>query len=74
MFDGLSGKSNFHQSCQIFLYTMYQNGGKYTKVPQITKGPYNVPNGRNTFQMAKEHTNLFHFKALPNLPKLGFWV
>jgi hypothetical protein len=27
------------QSCQIFLFTMYQNGGKYTKLPQIIKVP-----------------------------------
>jgi hypothetical protein len=30
----------------------------------------NVPNGRNKFQMAKENSNLFHSKALENLPKV----
>jgi hypothetical protein len=38
------------------------------------KWPKNVPNGRSIIQMAKEYTNLFHSKALQNLPKLEFLV
>jgi hypothetical protein len=41
--------------CQIFLVTIYQNGGKYTKLTQnyqtpieCTKWPYNIPNGQDT--------------------------
>jgi hypothetical protein len=30
-------KSDPKQGCQIFRDTMYQNGGKYTTLPQITK-------------------------------------
>jgi hypothetical protein len=59
------------QGCQMFLDTIYQNGGKYT-----TK----LPNGNKMyqiaeiylFQMTKEYTDLFHSKALQNLPKIGF--
>jgi hypothetical protein len=34
------------QGCQIFLGTKYQNGEKYTKLPQ------NIPNGHKIFAMA----------------------
>jgi hypothetical protein len=34
------------QGCQIFLGPKYQNGGKYTKLPQ------NIPNGHKLFPMA----------------------
>jgi hypothetical protein len=44
---------------------------KWWKRDQITT---KLPNGRNIFQMAKEYANLFHSKALQNLPKLGFLV
>jgi hypothetical protein len=54
------------QGCQIFLGTLYQNGGKYTKWPQnipndhkiyqmttkYTKWPQNIPNGHKVYQMA----------------------
>jgi hypothetical protein len=46
----------------------------YTKLPLNYQMAKNVPNGQNIFQMAKEYTNLFHSKALQNLPKLEFWV
>jgi hypothetical protein len=32
-----------------------------------------LPNEHKIYQMAIEYTNLFHSKALKNLPKLGFW-
>jgi hypothetical protein len=63
------------QGCQIFLDTIYQNVGKYTKLLQnyqITikckKCPWHIPNGH------KKYTNIFHSKALQNLPKFGFLV
>jgi hypothetical protein len=38
------------QGCQIFLGPKYQNGGKYTKLPQ------NTPNGRKIFPIALKKT------------------
>jgi hypothetical protein len=38
----------------------------YTKLPCI------IPNGRKIFQMIIKYHNIFHSKALQNLPKLGF--
>jgi hypothetical protein len=32
----------------------------------------NIPNGSKIDQMAITYTNIFHCKALQNLPKLGF--
>jgi hypothetical protein len=49
------------QGCQIFL----------DNVPKRGKC---ILNCRNEFQMAKEHHNHFHSKALQNLPKLEFLV
>jgi hypothetical protein len=38
--------SAVNQGCQIFLGTTYQNGGKYTKLPQ------RIPNGHTIHQLA----------------------
>jgi hypothetical protein len=64
------------QGSQIFLDTMYQNGEKCTKLPQnyqviIKYTKYIIP---NIFQMGMKYTNIFHSKALQNLPKVGFLV
>jgi hypothetical protein len=49
----------------------------YTKIPQ------NIPNGNKMccvngrkidHQMATKYTNIFHCKALQNLPKLGLMI
>jgi hypothetical protein len=40
----------------------------------VTKTPCNIPNGHYIFQTAIKYTNIFHFKALQNLPKFGFLV
>jgi hypothetical protein len=56
------------QGCQIFLGPKYQNGEKYTKLPQ------NISNGRKIDQMVIKYTKIFHSKTLRNLPKLGFLV
>jgi hypothetical protein len=46
---------------------------KCTKVAtKLPNGHKMYQNGSNKFQMAIEFTNLFHSKALKNLPKLGF--
>jgi hypothetical protein len=62
------------QGCQIFLGTTYQNGKKYTKLPQ------NVPDGHTMYHFAAKQTkwslinaNIFHRKAFQNLPKYGFF-
>jgi hypothetical protein len=39
-----------------------------------TKLPYIMPNGHKIFQMIIKYNNIFHSKALQNLPKLGFLV
>jgi hypothetical protein len=39
-----------------------------------TKLPYIVPNGYNILQMIIKYNNIFHSKAIQNLPKLGFLV
>jgi hypothetical protein len=36
--------------------------------------PTDLPNVHKTYQMAIKYTNIFHFKILQNLPKLGFLV
>jgi hypothetical protein len=44
---------------EFFLVRTYQN-------------EKNIPNDHEYFQMAVKYTNIFHFKALQNMPKLGF--
>jgi hypothetical protein len=34
----------------------------------------NIPNGCKIFLMAIKYTNIFHSKALGNIPKMGFLV
>jgi hypothetical protein len=76
LFSPLNGENKPKQGCQIFLDTIYQSGGK---IYQITA---KSPNGHNMypiaviyiFHMATEYTNVFHSKALQNLPKFGFLV
>jgi hypothetical protein len=48
--------------------TNIPNNLKYTKWPQ------NISNYRKIDQLIIEYTNIFHFKTLQNLPKLGFLV
>jgi hypothetical protein len=47
------------QGCQIFQRTTYQNGK-------------NIPNDHKIYQMDIQYSNMFHFKALQNIPKLVF--
>jgi hypothetical protein len=66
----------FQQGCQIFLGPKYQNGEKYTRLPQntYTKWPWNISNARKTDQMVIKYTKIFHSKTLQNILKLGFLV
>jgi hypothetical protein len=75
-FEASSEKRGQKQGCQIFLDTIYQNGGKHTKLPPNFQIAKNVLNIRNIFQIAKEYTTFFHSKALIciSLPKLEFVV
>jgi hypothetical protein len=52
---------------------IYQNWQIYTKLPQHYQMIKNIPNSRKIFQMTIKYTNVFHFKAPQNLPKLGFF-
>jgi hypothetical protein len=58
------------QGCQIFLGQTYQNGKIYQMTTNYTKRPY----GCKMFQIVIKYTNIFHSKALQNLPKLRFLV
>jgi hypothetical protein len=69
--------ASFEQGCQIFLDTIDQNGGKYTKLPlncQMTIKYVYQMSVIYVFQMAVTYDNLFHFEALKKLTKLGFLV
>jgi hypothetical protein len=46
----------------------------YQMTTNYTKQPYIILNGRKIFQIVKKYNNIFHSKALQNLPKLGFLV
>jgi hypothetical protein len=67
---------------------MYQNGGKYTKLPKNrpnvhklyqmavkqTKCPLSIPNGCKIDQMSIKYSNIFQCKTLQSLPEFGFLV
>jgi hypothetical protein len=65
-------KQGPEQGCQIFIGLKYQNGEKYTRLPQ------NIPNGHKIFpiavkyvdQMVIKYTKIFHSKIYPNW---DFW-
>jgi hypothetical protein len=46
----------------------------YQRNTKCTKWSKSIPNVRKIFQMAIKYINIFQFKALQNLPKLGFLV
>jgi hypothetical protein len=55
-------------------YNIPKRGKIYQMTTKYTKWPKNVSNGRNIDQMDIKYTNIFHYKTLQNLPKLGFLV
>jgi hypothetical protein len=60
------------KGCQIFLDTVYQNGGKYTKLPlHYLMALKYFPNSCTIMQMTIKCINIFSYKALKNLPKFG---
>jgi hypothetical protein len=65
------------QGCQILLYLIYQNGGKFSTLTLNTELPNGniiyVPYGSNIFQMTIEYPNFFHSKASKIYPNLDFW-
>jgi hypothetical protein len=65
----------FQQGCQIFLGPKYQNGEKYTRLPQntYTKWPWNISNARKTDQMVIKYTKIFHSKTLKIYSNWDFW-
>jgi hypothetical protein len=48
--------------------------GEYTKLPLNYQMAINIPNNGNISQMDKKYADIFHSKALQNLPKVGFLV
>jgi hypothetical protein len=76
-----------YQGCQIFLGPNIPKREKHTHWPQTipnghilyqmvinnTKRPYIISNGHKLYQTAVKFTNIFHYKALQNIPKLGFF-
>jgi hypothetical protein len=61
---------------RFFLVQKYQNGKNIPndRKPYKTTINYSILNDSKLFQMAIKYTNIFHSKALHNLPKLGFLV
>jgi hypothetical protein len=61
------------QGCQIFIDTIYQNGGKYTKITTT------LPNGHKVYQMAVKYSklvNVLTYSSLwpsRNYPNWNFW-
>jgi hypothetical protein len=56
------------QGCQIFSgYNVPKTGLNYQMTTKL-------PNGRKIVQIAVTNTNVFHFEAFQNLPKLGYFV
>jgi hypothetical protein len=57
-----------NQGCQIFLDTIYQNWGKYTKLQlgKLPKWPYIIPNGHTIYQP-------FHFRGPPKFTQIGIF-
>jgi hypothetical protein len=53
------------RAARFFLDQTYQNG-------KIIKRPYIISNGHTLYQTALNYTNIFHSKALQNIPKSGF--
>jgi hypothetical protein len=50
-----------------------KTGKIYQMTTNYTKLTYNIPNGREIFQMVVKYINIFHTKALQNIPKFEFW-
>jgi hypothetical protein len=86
-FQGPPNLFRFSASSQVarfFLVQTCRNGKKYTKWPQtipnghiciISNGhTYIIPIGHKLYQTAVKYANIFHSKALQNVPKLGFLV
>jgi hypothetical protein len=70
------GLSRVHnQGCQIFLGSTYKKGEKmYQLAIKYTKLSQNILDIRKMGLMVIKYTNIFHYKTLQNLPKLGFLV
>jgi glycerophosphoryl diester phosphodiesterase len=63
------------QGCQIFLDTIYQQGGKiYQMTTKYTEWPKNISNGRKIVQMSIKYSNIYPCKALQNFSNLLFLV
>jgi hypothetical protein len=51
-----------------------KRGKIYLRTTNYTKHPYTIPSGNKVCQITVKCTNIFHSKALQNIPKLGYFV
>jgi hypothetical protein len=68
---------NESQECWLPDFSRHNLPKRGKNIPtghNITKWPWNIPNGCKTLQMTIKYTNIFPFKAIQNLPKLIFMV
>jgi hypothetical protein len=69
---GKATATDRYQDCQIFLAPKYQNGEKYTKLPQNVPNDHKMfPKGRKIDQMVIKYTKIFHSKTLQNFNQFG---
>jgi hypothetical protein len=61
------------QGCHIFVGTIYQKGGKCTKLPQNIQWLQNVPNGRKIDEMSIKYTNIFHCKTRQKFTQIAIF-
>jgi hypothetical protein len=59
---------------RFFLLQTFQFGKNIEMTINYTKRPFIIPNGRKIFQIVMKYTNIYHSKALQNLPKFGIWL
>jgi hypothetical protein len=59
---------------QIFLGKAYQNGGKIPNDHKMYQMAITFTTWPKIYQMAIKYTNIFHYKTLQNVPKMGFFV
>jgi hypothetical protein len=66
---------SFQSRVDRFFVVQYTKTGKtYEMTSKYTKVQKHIPNGRKIDQIVIKYCNIFHCKALHNLPTLGFWV
>jgi hypothetical protein len=62
-----------HRVASFFLVRTYQNGKSIPKDHKLYQTAMNYTKWSLLYQMAVKYTNIFHSKALQNIPVLDFW-